>query len=215
MFLEGTSLGSYLADEFVSRVGETFPDEETALEAAAATAEALAQLPLGVLAPEQVGGSGAAIVLTDRNLPSFDLFGLDLSLAFFLTDRWSIEGTIAAVSDDRFETGSGPTAEVVALNAPSFKGSVAVGYRNPSGGLSASLRGRALRGFPASSGVYSGDVSGYGVVDLSLGYRFGKLGLWVQLDVQNMFDEAYTAFPGAPSIGRLTLLRLRYDVPRI
>jgi hypothetical protein len=215
VFLDGTSLNSYLADEFLARVGADFPDDDTALVAAAAVSSAMAEIPLGVIAPEQAGGSRAAIVLTDRNLGSFELLGVDLSLAWHLTDRWSLEGMASWVSDDRFTAGDGPGAEVVPLNAPGLKGSVAVRYGDPAGGLHGTVRARGVRGFPASSGVFAGEVEDYGVVDLTLGYRFRGSRLWLQLGVQNVLDTGYSAFPGAPTLGRMTLLRLRYDTPRL
>ncbi|MCK5489336.1 MAG: TonB-dependent receptor, partial [Gemmatimonadetes bacterium] len=68
VFLDGTSLNSYLAEEFLARVGTDFPDDDTALAAAEAVSSAMAEIPLGVVAPEQAGGSGASVVMTDRNL---------------------------------------------------------------------------------------------------------------------------------------------------
>jgi iron complex outermembrane receptor protein len=211
VFLDGLSLGSYLADEFLARVGTEFPNEEAALRTAAEVARLIAEVPLGVVAPEQAGGSGATIVLTDRNLASFDLFGVDFSLAWFLSDRWSLEGSASWVSDDGFPAGSGPDAEVVPLNAPGLKGSAVIRYRDAARGWHGTVRARGVQSFPASSGVFAGQVEGYGVVDLNLGHRFGATGLWLQLDVQNVLDTAYSAFPGAPTLGRLVLLRLRYD----
>ena len=119
------------------------------------------------------------------------------------------------MSDDRFTAGDGPGAEVVPLNAPGLKGSAAVMYGDAESGFHGTLRARAIRGFPASSGVYAGEVEGYGVVDLTLGYRFRRSGLWLQLGVQNLLDTGYSAFPGSPTLGRMTLLRLRYDTPRL
>lgn len=215
LFLDGASLNSYLAEEFLARVGTDFPDDAAALAAAAAVSSAMAEIPLGVVAPEQAGGSGATIVMTDRNLGSFELLGVDLSLAWYLTDRWSLEGSASWVSDDSFTAGDGPGAEVVPLNAPGLKGSVAVSYGDPVGGLHGTLRVRGVGGFPASSGVFAGEVQDYGVVDLTMGYRFRRSSLWLQLGIQNVLDTGYSTFPGAPTLGRMTLLRLRYDTPRL
>jgi len=33
----------------------------------------------------------------------------------------------------------------------------------------------------------------------------------VQLSVQNLLDEEYRSYPGMPEIGRLAMLRLRYE----
>jgi outer membrane receptor for ferrienterochelin and colicins len=213
VFLDGSSLNSYLADEFLARVGTDFPDEGTALAAAAAVSGTLAQIPLGVVAPEQAGGTLAPIVMTDRNLGSFDPWGVDVSLAWHMTERWSLEGIASWVSDDRFTVREGPGAEVVPLNAPSLKGSLAIRYGDPSGRLHGTVRARAVRGFPANSGVFAGQVEDYGAVDLSVGYRFSRTGLWLQLGVQNLLNTGFSTFPGSATLGRTSLLRLRYDTP--
>jgi outer membrane receptor protein involved in Fe transport len=49
-------------------------------------------------------------------------------------------------------------------------------------------------------------------MDLGVGYKLpGMEGVWLQLDVQNVLDNHYQTFVGAPVLGRLGLLRLRYD----
>jgi iron complex outermembrane receptor protein len=212
VFLDGVSLDSYLTEQFLGLVGTVFPDEETARAAAAELAATMGEIPLGVVAPEQAGGTFATIVLTDRNLPATELFGADLSLGVILGSRWSLEATAAWLSDDILTAGEGAAAGVIPLNAPTLKGSATLRYRDLDSGLNGALRFRATKGFPASSGVYAGDVDGHQVVDLNLGYRFRRMGLWLQLDVQNVLDTGYSSFPGAPMLGRLTMLRLRYDL---
>ncbi len=54
-------------------------------------------------------------------------------------------------------------------------------------------------------------VESYTLVDLVLGYRLPIQGASLQLSVQNLLDEDYRSFPGVPSIGRMALLRLKYD----
>lgn len=212
VFLEGGSLISYLTDQFLGLVGTVFPDEETARAAAAELAATIGEIPLGVLAPEQAGGTFATVVLTDRNLPAASLVGADLSLNLLFGARWSLEATAAWLSDDVLTAGEGTAAGVISLNAPTLKGSATIRYRDIVSGLNGALRFRTTKGFPASSGVFSGVVEGHEVVDLNVGYRFRSTGLWLQLDVQNLFDTGYSTFPGAPILGRLTMLRLRYDV---
>lgn len=214
VFLDDASLNSYLSEQFLPLVGTAFPDEETARATAAEVAGVLGQIPLGVVAPEQAGGTLAPIVMTDRNLGSFDLFGVDVSLAWYLTDGWRVEGNVSWVSDDVFTAGTGRDAEIYALNSSSLKGALAVSYGDPASGFHATVLGRAIRGFPASSGVYSGEVDSYANADLDVGYRFPKSGLWLQLGVQNVLGTGYRTFPGAATLGRTTLLRVRYDTPR-
>lgn len=212
VFLEGSSLDAYLTDQFLGIVGTVFPTEDAARAAAQRLAGLISGVRLGVVTPEQAGGSDAAIVLTDRNLSAIDLFGLDLSASLRLAASWTLDASAAWVSDDVFRAGEGPTAEVIPLNAPKLKGSAALRYVAPEDGFNGAVRFRAIRGFPAGSGVYSGDVEGYEIVDVTVGYRVAGTGLWAQLELQNLFGAAYRAFPGAPAIGRLGLLRLRYDL---
>jgi len=45
-----------------------------------------------------------------------------------------------------------------------------------------------------------------------MGYDLPSMtGAAVQLSVSNVFDKAYRSFVGVPKVGRLALLRLRYE----
>lgn len=55
-------------------------------------------------------------------------------------------------------------------------------------------------------------VSGYTLFDLNLGYRVpGLQGATVGLNVNNVLDEAYRPFPGAPTMGRMLIARVKYE----
>lgn len=165
-------------------------------------------IPLGVITPEQAGGSDPALVLTYQNLGDVDLWGADVTLDLLLSDRWELRIGGAWVSDDQFDSGE----ELVPLNAATLKGSLGIRYRNQDAGFNGQLRARAVNSFPANSGVYVGDVAGHGVVDLTLGYEIpGYRQVTAQLDVQNVLDNSYQTFVGAPELGRFILLRLKYD----
>lgn len=212
LFLNGQQIQAYLEPRFVALVGVAFPDEQTARATAQQLASTMGQVPLGVVTPEEAGGTDATMVLTYRNLGDVDLFGGDFGATFLVGDHWELEASASVVSDYQFLSGEGPSAELIPLNAPTVKGSGSVRYRNEDAGVNGALRFRAQNGFPANSGVYVGDVAGHGVVDLNVGYRFpGARNVWLQLDIQNLLDNQYQAFVGAPELGRFALLRLRYD----
>ncbi|MFW6084967.1 MAG: TonB-dependent receptor [Gemmatimonadota bacterium] len=209
VFLPQPQTQAHLQAEFRELVGpEPFPFQSEAEADAAASqlASTIGQVPLGVLAPETAGGETLSpILVTYRNLGDFDLFGADLALSYLVTDHWELAGTMSFVSDETFEAGE----EVVPLNAPTFKGSFTARYRNEDAGISGALRARFIDGFPVASGVYVGDVDAYSVFDVNFGYEIpGTDGLRAQLDVQNVFDEGYQTFPGTPTLGRFTMLRL-------
>jgi outer membrane receptor protein involved in Fe transport len=57
-------------------------------------------------------------------------------------------------------------------------------------------------------------VASYTLFDVNVGYPVpGLPGASLQLAVQNLFDEGYRSFPGVPQVGRMALLRLRYEFP--
>ncbi len=129
--------------------------------------------------------------------------------------RASLAGALSWVSDESFDAeddGRCFSPLDIALNAPTLKGSVTARYEVPPRGLHVEGRVRHTGGFPMSSGVFVGDVEPYTVFDATAGLRLAALrGASVGLTVSNLFDARHREFIGAPAIGRLALLRLRYD----
>jgi outer membrane receptor protein involved in Fe transport len=69
-----------------------------------------------------------------------------------------------------------------------------------------------MDGFPQATGVFVGDVPGYTLLDATVGYRVPRLrGATVTLSATNVLDRRHRELIGAPELGRLVLLRLRYD----
>jgi outer membrane receptor for ferrienterochelin and colicins len=192
-------------------------------------APALAQVPLGVVSsPQMKSATGAQLLATYTNVDgSIDLWGVDVSATYLLTNEWTVTGSASFVNEDHFQTESGAASnQFVFLNAPKRKGALSLAYRSSGAGLNAELRGRHTAGFPASSGVYEGVgcvvpgvseaespcVDSFTLFDLNLGYRLPSMpAASVQLSVQNLLDDEYRSFPGVPVIGRMALLRLRYE----
>lgn len=171
-------------------------------------------IPVGVITPENAGGTDPALVLTYENLGRVDLFGADMSATVIVNDQWEIAAGAAWVSDNQFVANEGtPREETIPLNAPTTKLTGSVRYRNDVAGFNGQVRGRHVNGFPANSGVYTGQVDGYNVMDLTLGYRLpGALNAaTLTLDMQNVLDHEYQTFVGTPRLGRFTMLRLMYE----
>ena len=55
-------------------------------------------------------------------------------------------------------------------------------------------------------------VSKYAIFDLNASYEVPNTAATVQLSVNNVFDTAYRSFPGVPHIGRLAMVRVRYQL---
>lgn len=189
-------------------------------EQADAIAAGMAQIPLGVISSEDVNATDAQLLATYTNVDEqIDYWGTDIATTLLLNSAWSVKGAASWVSDDHFVTDE---VGIVTLNAPTLKWSLGAQYRN--GGFNGELRGRFNNEFPVQSGVYAGTACIDGgsaptqscveeatLVDLVLGYQLPFTpGASVQLNISNLLDEDYRSYPGAPLIGRMALLRLRY-----
>jgi iron complex outermembrane receptor protein len=174
----------------------------------------LGAIPVGTVAPDQV--DDADILLTYRNFGDVDLWGGDLAFEFLATDQLSFTGSYSYVSEDCFDFNEDPddgcrSALDVALNAPQNKGSIGARWNDELLGLTAEARGRFVEGFPMNSGVFIGEVPGYGVVDVNVAYRLSAFpGARVSLTATNLLDNVHREFVGAPALGRLLLVRLGY-----
>ncbi len=212
LLLEGTQLAGML-------IAHGVPQAQ-----AAALAQSVGPVPLGVITDPDVATLGADLITTYVNYGELDLWGADLSLTAFLNDVWSLGATASLVSDDHFEPVLNGQPQVVALNAPDRKGTVTLGYRGLRNGFMSEVRARFTSGFPANSADYVGTrcIGGTGdlvedcvesatLVDLTLGYRIPNTGATAQLYVSNLLDADYRNFVGVPNIGRLALLQLKYD----
>lgn len=227
LLLEGTTTGAYLATQLTGFfMAAGLPQAQAQAQAAAIAplvASGVAQVPVGVISSADVNANSAQLLVTYFNVDDdLDLYGTDLSATALLTDEWSVGVTGSLVNQDVFTTRLG---ETVTLNAPKTKGSVSLNYRNDGMGLNAEGRVRYTAGFPVNSGVFIGTrcidpeneiaepcVSAYTLADLTLGYRIPRSrGASVQLSVQNLADQRYRSFPGVPEIGRMAILRLKYD----
>ena len=170
-------------------------------------APGLTAIPLGVASLNQATSSGAGLVLATRNWGDVDVFGADLELGYRLGKVWEAGATLSWASDNLFDAGG----IMAPLNAPRFQTGLSLGYDNRSSGLQGRLGFRHLDGFPAADGVFAGQVDGYNLVDLNVGFRVpGLEGARVQLEAQNLMGTAYSPFPGVPTMGRLVMTRLEY-----
>ncbi|TVP44992.1 MAG: TonB-dependent receptor [Gemmatimonadales bacterium] len=215
--------GQEVAQYLVPRLMAGGMPAEQAQAVAAQLATGLAQVPLGAISSADVNANGAQLLSTYTNVDDeIDLWGLDVGATFLIDDSWSVAGSLSFVNDDAFTSDRG---QIVTLNAPKQKGTASLSYRNEGLGLNSEARARFSAGFPASSGVYeaiaclpdapptaSPCVESATLVDMNVSYRIPNLrSTTVQLSVQNILDQSFRSFPGTPEVGRMALLRVRYE----
>jgi iron complex outermembrane receptor protein len=210
VLMDGQSLGAYLVPQLVPALMAAGLPQAQAQATALQIVQGMASVPMGVISSPDINANGAQLLSTYTNVDEdFTVWGADFGGTFLLNDTWALGGSFSYVNDNLFTTAGGLN---IPLNAPGRKGSVSVNYRNPASGLSAEARTRFSAAFPASSGVYEGDVESATLMDVNLSYRIPMVpATTVQLSIQNLLDESFQSFPGVPAVGRMALLRLRYD----
>jgi outer membrane receptor for ferrienterochelin and colicins len=188
-------------------------------------AAGMAQIPGGVISSPDVSVAAPNLVFTYRNFGEVKLTGFDVSATALLSDRLQLGLTGSIAGDDHFIVPlEGQRDQIVALNAPKRKATANVNYREAPFGLNGEVRMRHTAEFPVNSADYVGTecVGGVGecvsaatLFDITAGYVFRTLpGVSLSLTVQNVFNEAYTSFIGVPTVGRLGMLRLKYEFGR-
>ena len=99
----------------------------------------------------------------------------------------------------------------IALNAPKNKFSFGFKYNEHQFEFGGGIRFRFVDGFPVNSGVFIGKVDSFGILDLNAGIDIpGKTGIRLTLTMQNLLDNKHREFVGAPEIGRLAHLQLKF-----
>jgi len=216
VFLNGQDAGAYIGQQLAPLVagGVLQPAQVQAISTALATS--LAQIPLGVVVPDQI--DTPTMLVAYRNFGDVTFYGADFSGQFLVNDRVSVNGTLSLVSDDCFDVDEDGVVDCsgttdIALNAAKQKGSVGFRFDDERSGLGFDGRARFTAGFPVNSGVYQGDIDSYTVFDANVSYQLPFYpGATAGLTVNNLLDNVHREFIGAPQLGRLLLLRLQVEL---
>lgn len=228
IFLNGPALAQYLVPRFMADLGMSQAQAQATAASLIGTAEnpKLAGVPVGVISSADVDANGPQLLVTYVNVDEdIDLWGSDVSARALVSDEFALSGSVSFVNRDRFQT---ENAGLVTLNAPRWKGTLAVDYDNDDTGLFGQVRMRYNDAFPVNSGVYVGTlcvddpepegpleeacVDASTLFDLNLGYRLPMVrGATLNVLVNNLLDADYRAFPGTPTQGRMLVARIKYE----
>ncbi len=189
--------------------------------------------PLPEGADQAVGG-----MLAYRNFGNITYWGVDVSAQYMASEELDFFGSVSIVSDDLFtgeELGDEDASDLeLALNAPTFKVKAGANLKLDNGlnvNISARYLGSNCRiglrdsedcqndsgdtiAFPVRSGPYVGNVDEYVLMDVGLGYQLKGSMSGMRLDVlaQNILNNMHREFVGAPKLGRMTTVRLTYNL---
>ena len=169
-------------------------------------ASGAASIPFGTVTPEQAVDP-TAVMLGYRNFGEISLNGLDVNLAYFPSDQWSLTGSYSYVDETLFEKVD--DIADIALNAPGNKFKMGTSYTFGQQQLTLGAQWRYVGAFRQESGVFIGDVEAYSLLDVNASYLlpFGD-NLRLGVDVSNALDNKHRTFIGAPEIGRLVFGQL-------
>ena len=208
VFLDRATLAAYLVTQ-----GFT-PQQAAQLAAGIAGIDgnpAVTGIPLGTVTPVKTVGDPYDVFLTYRNFGNVNLWGGDLGAMLLLSDQLSVTATYSIVNRNLFRNQDGIAD--IALNAPMNKATLAANYRNPRTGLTAEVRGRYVDGFPMNSGVYSGVVDAYALMDATITWALPfSRSTELALAGTNILDDRHQELVGAPELGRLVVVRLRLSL---
>lgn len=232
VFMDPASLQAHITAEVTRLVGLGYIPPEDAPTVIAQLTEGMAMIPVAIVTPDEVssqiqsGLDPTTIILTYRNFPKFDLWGVDVGATFIATDWLSFTGSYSYVSENFFRPEEIGTPTPLALNSPKNKASLGASYRSERLGFGAEVRGRYVEAFPVTSGVYvSADavppfdrsectattcLDDYYLFDVNLSYALPmSRSTLVTLTATNIFNERHIQMIGAPELASLWLLRVQ------
>ena len=209
VFLDPSATVAFLSSRLAALIQAGVVTAEQVAELAAG----LSSVPVGVVAPDQF--QAPDLLLSSRNFGSASYWGADFSAQVLASDRVTLTAGYSFQSAECFdfdEDGDCPGSDDLSLNAPSHKGSLAIAFTDRARGFLLDGRWRFSDGFDMRSGVFAGPVDAYHVLDLTAGYQLPfQPNARLELTVYNALNNLHREFVGAPELGRLGLVRVKYE----
>ena len=133
-------------------------------------------------------------------------YGMDLSLEYFINDKWTWYGNSSWLSQTDWAVGDDDLPFTSYLNAPKFKFRTGFAYA-PDKGFRGRISFQHDDAFTVEQGLFiNGIADEKNLFDMSLGYKFNE-NFALDLSGNNIFDQKYRAMPGLPVIGRRILAK--------
>ena len=133
-------------------------------------------------------------------------YGMDLSLEYFINDKWTWYGNSSWLSQTDWAVGDDDLPFTSYLNAPKFKFRTGFVYA-PDKGFRGRISFQHDDAFTVEQGLFiNGIADEKNLFDMSVGYKFNE-NFALDLSGNNIFDQKYRAMPGLPVIGRRVLAK--------
>lgn len=167
------------------------------------------QLPVGTITPNDAELVGSDFILTYKNVGRLDVFGIDFGFQYSIVENdlhtVSAGGSLSWVDKDQIKLSTG---ELISLNAPKVKASVTADHIVKKIGFGYGFTFRYQKEYYAVSSIYVGDVKAAYLLDARVSYRpkFYQ-GLLLSVNVNNVANYQWRAFPGTPLTGTQFFVR--------
>ena len=164
---------------------------------------------VGIAALDTTPGLTTPIVVGYANYGETDMWGLDMSLSWFINRSVTLDLNYSFLSISDFRnpiTGANDP-----INAPRHKAGLKLQYNPPSEMASVSLGYRYVDSFFWASGIYFGQIKAYGILDLHGSYQFSPH-LAAMMSITNLLDNRHVEIIGGPALGRTAMLRLQASI---
>ena len=172
----------------------------------------VAQVPIGMVAPEQSPYGGNLIYGYKQLTEDLNLQGLEVAMNYFPSAEWTFSMNMSLLSDSSLTVDFQGVEQFVNMNTPKFK--LGGGMQYASQDLSYGMTLRYQDSFFADgfSGT-SGNVEGFYTVGVNAKWNLESVdGLSVGLSIDNITDVVHRETFLGPEMGRFTSLSLGYDL---
>jgi iron complex outermembrane receptor protein len=171
----------------------------------AAIQEVLTPLEFAIMSNDPETGDPIFVGLSFVNAGLVDTQGVELAASYFIGQRWILDFNYTWLNFD--VVWQLPGAELVP-NAPEHRVNLGVEYITDRFDVTA--RYRWVDDFPWSSGIFSGHIDSYSLVDLTANLRLGG-GLSTGVNISNLLDDGHIELFGGDVLGRRAVVYMSID----
>ena len=172
----------------------------------------VAQVPIGMVAPEQSPYGGNLIYGYKQLTEDLNLQGLEVAMNYFPSAEWTFSMNMSLLSDSSLTVDFQGVEQFVNMNTPKFKLGGGMQYASDDVSYGATLRYQDSYFADGFSGT-SGNVEGFYTVGVNAKWNLESVdGLSVGLSIDNITDVVHRETFLGPEMGRFTSLSLGYDL---
>jgi outer membrane receptor protein involved in Fe transport len=172
----------------------------------------VAQVPIGMVAPEQSPYGGNLIYGYKQLSDDLNLQGLEVAMNYFPSSEWTFSMNMSLLSDSSLSVDFEGVEQVVNMNTPKFKLGGGMQYADADKSYGMTLRYQDSYFADGFSGT-SGNVDGFYTVGVNAKWNLEAVdGMSVGLSIDNITDVVHRETFLGPEMGRFTSISLGYDL---